>query len=130
VVRDLETTASPCSIVFKTESGILWSSDRAILLALIVNELVTNCAKYAYPGGAGGKIWVNVARDGTQALLVAVRDEGVGMPADVNLGTSKRLGSRIITALAKQLEAELIPAAALSGTEFKLRVPAETSGNP
>lgn len=130
MVRDLETTASPCSIVFKTESGILWSSDRAILLALIVNELVTNCAKYAYPGGAGGKIWVNVARDGTQALLVAVRDEGVGMPADVNLGTSKRLGSRIITALAKQLEAELIPAAAWSGTEFKLRVPAETSGNP
>jgi two-component sensor histidine kinase len=130
VARDLEITASPCSILFKTETGILLSSDRAILLALIVNELVTNCAKYAYPGGAGGKIWVNVARDGTQAVLVAVRDEGVGMPADVKLGASKRLGSRIITTPAKQLDAELIPAAAPSGTEFRLRVQAEKSGNP
>ena len=64
VARDLEITASPCSILFKTETGILLSSDRAILLALIVNELVTNCAKYAYPGGTGGKIWVDVARGG------------------------------------------------------------------
>jgi two-component sensor histidine kinase len=77
--------------------------DRAILVALIINELVLNAGKHAYPNSAGGSIWVRVVAKGRDRVQISVRDEGVGLPAGFDPSTSKRLGSRLINALAKQL---------------------------
>src|SRR5262249_23165174 len=72
---------------------------RSILVGLIVNELVSNAGKYAYPDGSGGLIQVRaVLQTDRHSILISVRDEGVGLPADFNPETSKRLGTRMVNA--------------------------------
>jgi two-component sensor histidine kinase len=79
---------------------------QAIPCALILNELLTNAFKYAYPKGREGEIRVHLScRDGMVTL--AVSDEGVGLPPDFELRQSKTLGLEIVQALAKQLEGDL-----------------------
>lgn len=98
---DFSQSTPACEIVVNTPDGIVLSTDRAITVALLINELITNIAKYAYPSGHC-RAWVNVSRDG-ETITLSVRDEGVGLPPDVDETTSKGLGMRLVGAFAKQL---------------------------
>src|SRR4030095_4424241 len=60
VINDLETPVAPCKVQFEAPEEIQFAADRAILVALIVNELVLNAGKYAYPDSTGGLIWVRI----------------------------------------------------------------------
>ena len=125
VIQDLKTEVAPCKIHFDAPKEISFPAERAILVALIVNELVLNAGKYAYPGRSGESIWVQVVPATDGFLSVSVRDEGVGLPAGFDPATSKRLGSRLIGALAKQLDAELTRGSGTTGTHCTLLVPLE-----
>src|SRR5215510_8137336 len=107
VIDDLETAVAPCKVQLEAPEEIQFAADRAILVALAINELVLNAGKHAYPNSSGGSIWVRVVRTEKDRVQISVRDEGVGLPAGFDPPTSKRLGSRLINALAKQLEAEV-----------------------
>lgn len=128
VLNDLESAVSPCRLHFAAPEEIPFSADRAILIALIVNELVSNAGKYAYPGRSEGPIWVEVVRKDERAIQVSVRDEGVGLPTGFDPTTSKRLGTRLINALSKQLDAELTRPTDTVGTHFTMLVPLERAG--
>jgi two-component sensor histidine kinase len=125
VLKDLESAASPCKLRFDAPMEIQFAAHRAILLALIINELVSNAAKYAYPERPGGSIWVRLAQSEGHSVLVTVRDEGVGFPQGFDPTMSKRLGSRLVNALSKQLGAELTRPSGTIGTTFNLLVPLE-----
>lgn len=94
--------------------------ETATSCGLIVNELVTNCLKHAFPDGRAGHVTVRYELDGEEAILT-VRDDGVGMPqgADVD-GT---LGTQLIAALARQLQASMRVDGS-QGTTVELRFPA------
>ena len=63
----------------RAEHGIEIATDRAISAALIVNELIANAAKYAYPAESGGEIWVRLAAGvRRRRSAISVRDEGDG----------------------------------------------------
>jgi two-component sensor histidine kinase len=125
VIEDLETAVAPCKVQFEAPEEIQFAADRAILVALIINELVLNAGKYAYPDCPGGPISVRVVRMEKACVSVSIRDEGVGLPAGFDPTASKRLGSRLIKALAKQLGAELTRPVSPVGTHFTLLVPLE-----
>lgn len=127
VMQDLETSVIPCKLFLDAPEEIAFSADRAILVALIVNELVMNAGKYAYPDCPGGSIWVRLFQPDQTSILVSVRDDGVGLPGNYNPATSKRLGTRLVTALAKQLGAELTQPPSSKGTNFTLLVPLNSS---
>src|SRR6188508_171765 len=61
VVSDLGTAVAPCEVQLEAPEEIEFAADRAILVALIINELVLNAGKYAYPD-SGGSIWVRLVR--------------------------------------------------------------------
>jgi two-component sensor histidine kinase len=122
IINDLEPTVAPCKIQFDAPQAILFAADRAILVGLIINELVSNAGKYAYPDRAGGLIWVRV-QPVNEAIAISVRDEGVGLPPGFDPATSKRLGTRLVTALSKQLGGELTRSPASTGTDFTLHIP-------
>jgi hypothetical protein len=103
--------------------GIQLDPDRAISLALIVNELVTNAVKHALSDRSDGHIWVRLARRDKNTALISVRDNGVGLPAGFDLGKSRGLGMRIVAGLSKQLGAAISHPRDLDGTEFILMVP-------
>ena len=123
VIKDLESAVAPCAIHFVAPEEIQLSADRAILLALIINELVSNAGKYAYPDCPGGSIWVEINQVEAREIFVSVRDEGAGLPASYDPSTSKRLGTRLVRALSKQLDAELTQPASAAGANFTLHVP-------
>lgn len=77
--------------------------DRAVALGLIVNELVTNAAKYAYPAPAAGVIAVKLER-AAHALVLTVADRGRGFASD---DSKAGLGMRLVRSLAQQIGATL-----------------------
>ena len=116
-----------CEIYTDVEEGIEIETDRAISCALIVNELITNAAKYAYQGHPGGKIWISVARLGNDNFAISVRDEGVGLPAEFDPRKAKGLGMRIINSFGEQLNAKVVARARNPGMEFVLSIPLRIS---
>jgi two-component sensor histidine kinase len=127
VIDDLETAVAPCKVQLEAPEEIQFAADRAILVALVINELVLNAGKYAYPNSADGLIWVRLVRMEKNLILVSVRDEGAGLPAGFDPATSRRLGTRLINALAKQLGAELTQPVSVIGTNFTLLIPLDTA---
>jgi len=123
VINDMEAAVAPFSIHFEAAEEIQFAADRAILVGLIINELVSNAGKYAYPDRSDGSIWVRVVRAEKNTVFISVRDDGVGMPAAFDPATSKRLGSRLVNALAKQLGAEMTRPASPVGANFTLMIP-------
>jgi two-component sensor histidine kinase len=125
VLKDLEANVSPSIIHFAATPGeVQFAADRAILVALIANELVSNAGKYAYPKRPGETIWVEVAQVDDGKLSVSVRDRGIGLPPGFDPQKSRRLGARLVTALSAQLDAELRwPAKDEAGATFVLVVP-------
>ncbi len=123
IIGDLAAVVTPSKIQFDAAEPIQFAADRAILVGLIVNELVSNAGRYAYPGDAGGLIWVELSRADERTILVSVRDEGVGLPVDFDPAKSKRLGARLVNALSIQLEAKLTRPASSSGANFALHLP-------
>jgi two-component sensor histidine kinase len=123
IIPDLETNVAPCKIHFDAAEAIPFATDRAILVGLIVNELVSNAGKYAYVDCPGGTIWIRLFQTDKNAILISVRDEGTGLPAGFDPEKSKRLGSRLVSALSQQLGAELTRAPSSIGTNFTLLVP-------
>jgi len=123
VINDLETPVAPCKVQLEAPEEIQFAADRAILVALIVNELVLNAGKYAYPDSTGGLIWVRIVRTEKNLVSVSVRDDGIGLPAGFDPTMSKGLGSRLTNALAKQLGAELTRPFTAVGTNFTVLIP-------
>jgi two-component sensor histidine kinase len=124
IIGDLELTVAPCDIQFEAPEVIQMAGDRAILVGLIVNELVSNAGKYAYPDCANGSIWVRVIlQPEHRSILISVHDEGVGLPPGFDPATSKRLGTRMVNALSKQLGGEPTRPAGRLGTHFALSIP-------
>jgi len=92
--------------------------DRAVAIGIIVNELVMNAVKYAYPDGAG-PIHVNLTAQG-EDLVLSIADDGVGL----NVKTDPRstgMGQRIVTAMASKLEASVERDPGHAGTRIVLR---------
>ncbi|HEY0330570.1 MAG TPA: response regulator [Rhodopseudomonas sp.] len=92
--------------------------DRAVAIGIIVNELVMNAVKYAYPDGAG-PIHVELHADGDDVEL-SISDDGVGLNVKVN-PDSTGMGQRIVNAMASKLEAAVERDPNHSGTRIVLR---------
>jgi len=81
--------------------------EQAIPCGLIVNELVSNCMKYAFQGLERGVLTLRVDSVG-DFVEIEVSDDGVGLPEDFNFDTNDSLGVYLIQALTEQIQAELI----------------------
>jgi two-component sensor histidine kinase len=113
-----------CEVEVSAQEGIVVHTDRAIPAVLLVNELITNAAKYAYPAG-NCRVWVTLSRGPADNLIISVRDEGVGLPPSFDLKSGRRLGMRLVGAFTRQLEGDLQVSRRQPGTEFVLTMPVD-----
>lgn len=79
--------------------------DRAVPLGLIVNELVTNSIKHAFPDGSSGRISISLQWGGADELVLAVSDTGIGARPVSKQG--RGLGTQLIEGLSRQVRATL-----------------------
>ena len=93
---------SPDAIRLHVEVNAILSLDEATPCGLIVNELLTNALKYAFPESRSGEIWLTFVQNRDEVLL-EVRDNGVGLPPDFSVETNRSLGLQVVSDLTAQL---------------------------
>jgi PAS domain S-box-containing protein len=93
----------------------------AIPLGLMMNELVSNALKYAFPEGRTGKLEITGRVDGN-TIQIRVKDDGVGIPVEFDWKNTKSLGLHLVQMLTRQLKGT-VDLARDGGTEFTVTVP-------
>jgi two-component sensor histidine kinase len=121
ICTDLAALAAQCQIVFQAEGAVPMAPDRAVRVALLTTELVTNAAKHAGPGRIAVRLAVSEATP--PSVTLAVRDEGPGPPDDFNVGGAQTLGVKIIRALVEQMGASLTARRLYPGAEIAIEIP-------
>lgn len=119
--RDLQTSVADedgeaIEVEVKAEP-VTVANDRAVPVALILNELLTNAAKYAYPDRRG-TVAVTLRKTGQGRVDLTVADDGVGLPEGFSERRHASLGFRIIEGLVRQIGGELEIADRKPGTEI------------
>ena len=122
VCEDLQGVTAENKIAFEAGEPIPMNTDRAVLVALLVGELVTNAAKHAYPVNAPGEIRVGVFRESDASVVVSVRDDGKGLPDSFDIKDGG-LGMTIVGAFVEQSGAKLEIRRHPVGTEFLVSIP-------
>jgi len=84
---------------------ILFDVDTAIPCGLILNELISNAIKHAFPTGTG-RILVELT-EADAGVVLAVQDDGIGMPPGIDPATTESLGLRLVDTLVHQLDGHL-----------------------
>jgi PAS domain S-box-containing protein len=100
--------------------NIYLNVDTAIPCGLIVNELVSNSLKYAFPLRRKGEISIDFYLENDDYFHLCVKDNGVGIPPEINTDKTTSLGLQLVKALTRQLQGTLILNRDM-GTEFKIR---------
>lgn len=97
--------------------------DEAVPCGLIVNELLSNALKHAFPGDRGGRIGVHLDESEPGWLVLSVADDGVGLPAQFDFGQTGTLGLQLVQGLTQQIDGTIDVKPRESGTEFIVRFP-------
>jgi len=93
--------------------------DRAMPCGLIINELVTNSLKCAFPNGGTGEIRIGFHEEAQRKLALTVSDNGIGLPKDFDFRQTESLGFQLINTLTEQLQGK-ITLDREGGTTFKI----------
>ena len=109
-------------ITFNELANIDIEMDRAVSLALIVGELLTNALKYAFTGTSGNCIELTISSTETE-ISISISDNGVGVPTGFEIAASLGFGMKIVTGLLKQLSGNLSIIPQERGTGFMIRFP-------
>ena len=110
---DLDWTLDPVQV----------SADQALPLGLLVNELVSNAFKHAFPNGRAGKVHIRLEQSGRREALLTVTDDGVGQPLATT--GSSGFGARLIAGFVAQLHGES-KTRNTGGVTFELKFPLGT----
>ena len=122
ICREMEQAVVPGAIrIERALTPVRLHISDATPLALIVNELVTNALKHAFPGGGPGRITIELKKNGVEKLEAVVHDDGIGMTLgdDEDAGDDGGHGSLILRSLAQQLGGDIVRSVG-GGTTWQL----------
>ena len=102
--------------------------DHSIPLGLIINELITNSLKYAFPGDRNGEIKISLHLIDEKTFELIVSDNGVGIPYNVDFRKTESLGLRLVTLLVENQLKGKIDLDRSKGTEFNIRFHGDNNG--
>jgi len=95
----------------------------AVPLGLVINEIVSNILKYAFPDNQAGQISISALRYGQAGLRIIIEDNGVGLNEDFDLNTSNSLGMRIISEIVELQLFGSIKFISAQGLKYHITVP-------
>ncbi|MHA1395680.1 MAG: sensor histidine kinase, partial [Promethearchaeota archaeon] len=81
--------------------------NKAIPFGMLLNEIITNALKHAFPGKNKGELSIRLYRDGNKRIRLYVADNGNGIPEDVDLNNPETMGLQLINDLTHQLDGEI-----------------------
>lgn len=114
---------------FNTDSHY-FKIDTAIACGLILNELITNSCKYAFPDKRSGNIYLYFGRekqsDKTNSYVLQVADDGIGIPPHIEIENTNTLGLQLISMLTNQIQGTMELDRSI-GTKFTIRFDVENT---
>jgi two-component sensor histidine kinase len=131
ICAESEKTYSGESRMITCESiPLIVSGGQAASLAVLVNELITNALKHAYPEGEPGPILVRLLRNNEGMIELRVADHGPGFSGDIDLTRPTSLGLKVIVSTARQFGGTVSFIRLDPGTEFVVRFPPDFGTTP
>jgi PAS domain S-box-containing protein len=96
------------SVALETDvEDIHFGVDTAIPCGLIINELISNSLKHAFPNGMSGRLFIGMHHAGTNMYRLRVKDDGIGFPENVSFQATESLGLQLVMTLTQQLHGEI-----------------------
>ncbi len=99
--------------------NIYLNIETAIPCGIIINELVTNSLKHAFPPGKEGNITIETFKDKSGKITLIVRDDGIGIPESVDINNIESLGLQLVQYLTNRIKGEIFLNRE-KGTEIKI----------
>jgi PAS domain S-box-containing protein len=93
--------------------------DTSIPCGLIINEVISNSLKYAFPNNRKGNIYINLTENEPQNYILTISDDGAGIPENITFENTSSLGLKLVKILSEQLSGK-IELNREKGTEFKI----------
>ncbi len=121
------STDGRITLLIRPEGSIHLDLERAIPCGLLVNELVTNSFKHAFPGERRGEIVIELHEDSRSQIYLSVADNGIGLPPDVALTQGSSLGLQLVPLFVEQLHGSLLIERE-NGTRFSVTFPIRPAG--
>ncbi len=112
-------TKSGCVEIQVDSDPILLNIDTGVPVGLILNELLSNTFKHAFPGDRRGKVEIKLQDKKELGFQLLMKDSGVGLPPDFSLHNTKSLGLRLVRILTEQISA-VLQFSGENGAEFRL----------
>jgi PAS domain S-box-containing protein len=110
-------------VQFVVEAGeVNLELDKAIPCGLILNELMTNSLKYAFPDGRRGKLWINM-KSNKEKMILHIGDDGIGLPVDFDVHNTKTLGLQLVNLLVEHDLHGSIFLKRIRGTQYRIEFP-------
>jgi PAS domain S-box-containing protein len=104
--------------------SVTFNIQLAVPLGLIINELVSNSMKHAFPGGTKGKISIILHRDEIEdAFTLTVRDNGAGLKPDIDISDCQSVGLRLVVNIVERQLGGTISYTGDGGSEFTIKAP-------
>ncbi len=119
LIRTYATVPDAISLQVDT-ADVTLDINTAIPCGLIINELVTNSLKHAFPGGRKGGISITLRKQGDGQLMLTVSDNGVAFPEDLDFRKTSTLGMQLVVSLVGQLKGA-IDMDRQKGTKWEIR---------
>jgi two-component sensor histidine kinase len=120
LIDNLRAGSNPDVSVVEDLEDLAVDKDAATPLGLIVNEVVSNAFKHAFPDGRKGAVTISLKAEADGRGRLTVRDDGIGFDPDA---PAKGIGRRLIGALTSQLKGEASQTSGPNGSEFTLTFP-------
>jgi PAS domain S-box-containing protein len=95
--------------------------DDTVPCGLIINELLSNSLKYAFPDGRTGQVQIEATSSADGEITLEVRDDGVGIPEEIDIRRTTTMGMRLVTGLVENQLGGTIDVDRSSGTAFRIR---------
>jgi two-component sensor histidine kinase/ABC-type amino acid transport substrate-binding protein len=99
--------------------------DMAIPIGIVLNELITNSIKHAFPDRRAGRISIRLTGNGESDLLLSYRDDGVGLPDGFELRGAKTIGMQLVANIVESQLKGRIAVSTDGGTRYDLRIPTD-----
>ena len=110
-------------LIVPTDGDVYVDINKAIPCGLILNELISNALKHAFPGTGQGELRIIIHETKNKEIEIVVRDNGLGLPNDVDILQPRSMGLYLVNGLVKkQLEGQ-IEVRRDNGTEVRIKFP-------
>jgi two-component sensor histidine kinase len=111
------------ALIFQADGDVYLNINKAIPCGLILNELISNVLKHAFPGDRQGKLQIIMGETKNTEIEIVVRDNGMGLPDDVNIHEPQTTGLYLVNGLVKNQIDGQIEVRRDTGTEFRIKFP-------